>query len=443
MSRFFLHTLLAFAIVVLVLPVAYVRACVGTGCAPVVACAARAAAGPVQAAHRHSPAQVQAIARDYGVSSPVGFGAMPQASPALSVTSTGPRQYGSLEFGVLQGGPEAVPAHQRVRRNQKDIGAAGRQLFVDAVKALKTAPRKGTNASATNRYDEFVRLHGNHCAHANGAFLPWHRKMLWEFEEEIRALPGPGSDPDKFKNFTVPYWDWTVDPFPSDLAAAGDNNFMGPDGDATDAFKVKSGPFKAGAWATVEHGPDLKRKFTNLADLSAPAGGQASLTALLAAATFKAMSETGEAARGMHNAAHVSVGGVDGAGAVIGQLADPTSGADDPIFFLLHSFNDAMWAKWQVDKDKFTDYERFNGGPTADQRLSGFGAGDLGFAGTANNLVKENLNFYDTSTLGYTYEWRGVILIPEPGSAFAAVGLLWMLVRATNCRRRERALGHR
>lgn len=57
-----------------------------------------------------------------------------------------------------------------------------------------------------------MRAHdqNNDAAH-NGPFLPWHRKLLWDFETEVRGLDT------KFKDFTLHYWNWTVDFFPSDL----------------------------------------------------------------------------------------------------------------------------------------------------------------------------------------------------------------------------------
>lgn len=321
----------------------------------------------------------------------------------------------------------------RIRQNVKDIGAAGRQLFVDAVKELKKAgTNKGTTA-INNRYDEYVQLHDTFCEHFNGAFLPWHRKMLWEFEEDVRALGG------KFKDFTLPYWDSTMDDFPADLAMAGDNAFMGPNGNAAMMRTVTEGPFKKGDWVTLNEGStnmakDLERNFDDIGKLKTD--GMATLPMAFAAADFKTMSELVEQGPGMHNDIHGRVGG---------HLGDVVSGSDDPVFFLLHAFIDLAWAKWQIDNKKVDAYDPFGmpfgnpaGVPKLNDALLPFGGGSmLGFNFTANDTVKDQLRFFDESTLGYNYMYKGALIIPEPSSlALAGVGLGGVLFAGATRRRR-------
>src|SRR4030095_268764 len=218
---------------------------------------------------------------------------------------------------------------QRVRQNQKDIGVAGRQLFVDAMKAMKAAPKKGNTAGVDNRYDEFVRFHADSTvpnspgsAHSTGvpspAFLPWHRQLLLDFENEVRSLR-PTGDPDKFKNFTIPYWDWTVDDFPHHLdIAAADNLFMGSNGDAADGKLVKQGPFRANApvsdrWITLEGGIGntvrlLQRDFDDIGQLKID--GPKGLQAVLKLTDYNMFNTDVEHMRaGLHADAHVRVGG--------------------------------------------------------------------------------------------------------------------------------------
>jgi hypothetical protein len=238
----------------------------------------------------------------------------------------------------------------------------------------------------------------------------------------VRALGG------KFKDFTCPYWDWTKDAFPSGFTAA--NDFMGPDGDAGTDY-VSAGAFRKGAWKTFLTGPtsgtlDLERRFNNISVLTDK--GPGSFLDALSKGNFSDMTAIIEGRRaadpGMHNDAHARVGG---------QLSDPTSGGDDPVFFLLHSFTDLMWTKWQVDKGQLGKYD-----PAGDvtAQLGGFGGpDDNGFKGTTGNQIKDVLSPFQCD---YTYQYNGRILgTPEPSPIVAfGIGAAGLLIR----RRRRSAV---
>ena len=89
-----------------------------------------------------------------------------------------------------------------VRRNGKDLSAAERETFVNAVLALKKKPSPW--ASGLSVYDTFVLWHrdaftcAEMAAHMGPAFLPWHRQFILLFERELRAI-----EPE----VTLPYWD--------------------------------------------------------------------------------------------------------------------------------------------------------------------------------------------------------------------------------------------
>jgi len=313
----------------------------------------------------------------------------------------------------------------RVRRNEKDLDGAGQQLFVDAIKAMKAAPAKGDGTMATNRYDEFVLAHSTAQAeaHDTSAFLPWHRKLLWEFETEVRQLAP------KFANFTIPYWDWTKDPFPS---------FLGPNG-TPPSFTVTDGPFKAGQWKTLETGPDngtndLNRHFNDIGKLMTD--GPGGVTMALAQTTFTDFTFLAEAGTGLHNDAHVRVGG---------HLSRVSSGIDDPVFWMLHDYVDLLWLRWELGKGSLSSYEVSGGGPELTDNLANFGdpASKIGFMNTVNNKVADQLNPFDTAKLGYTYEFSGQVLaIPEPCSlALFGSGTIVLIGFALKKRARGKRLG--
>ncbi len=294
----------------------------------------------------------------------------------------------------------------RIRRDEITLSSQERQLFVDAIYAMKAAPARGNGILATNRYDEYVRLHELYRIHMNSGFLPWHRKMLWEFETEIRQL-----DPARFGNFTLPYWNWNY--FPVDLVGSGGTPF------------VTDGPFAAGLWTTLTLGPSgtnaLERNYFEIDEFAG--NGGAEVINSIRGRAFETMSLHLEIY--WHNYAHIAIGGE-------GQLGTIAGAVDDPFFWLLHSWVDMVWTQWQASTGTTSanGYMKFMDGPGIDDRLDGFGDGtsltDIGFNDTMFNTVRDQLDPRNMASLGYNYEFlRELVLppvvVPEPGSLVLTV----------------------
>lgn len=113
-------------------------------------------------------------------------------------------KFHSCEGGV---GQKTVCDKMRVRKDFRDLTKPEKDLYIEAVNKLK---EQGV-------YDLFVQTHAHltnkNYAHGTSGFLPWHRKYLLEFENAIRSAD-PGG---KYKDVTVPYWDWAED---TDLCSA-------------------------------------------------------------------------------------------------------------------------------------------------------------------------------------------------------------------------------
>jgi phosphomevalonate kinase len=43
----------------------------------------------------------------------------------------------------------------------------------------------GTSSSTGGTYQKYVNWHNNDAEHLTVSFLPWHRVMLWELEEDL------------------------------------------------------------------------------------------------------------------------------------------------------------------------------------------------------------------------------------------------------------------
>ncbi len=138
----------------------------------------------------------------------------------------------------------------KLRKNVKNLTAAEKQDYVNAILKLKETPSPYNDTLSW--YDQFVWWHreafvcddmnpqhqfNEYPAHMGPAFLPWHRAFLLEYEKALSQVSG--------KNIALPYWDWTDD---ASTAAVFSDDMMGGDGDANDNYALKTGPFRKGNW---------------------------------------------------------------------------------------------------------------------------------------------------------------------------------------------------
>jgi tyrosinase len=252
-------------------------------------------------------------------------------------------------------------ADARVRKSYSAMTAQEQDDFVAALLALK-AVDPGAQTAALDGYDDFVVLHldyGMTTIHWGPAFLAWHREYLLRLEDALRSVNGG-----QFSNVTIPYWDWTSDPFPAFLGGGGGAGSI-----------VTTGPFaySNGNW-TLNVGaptPELRRAM-NLSNLVLPTGAQVAAVLQVGvydSAPWPAMPtvsnpnahKLGQSAqpeqslrnaiegwRGlssalgplMHNRVHVSVAGGSGQ---MGNMSSP----NDPIFWMHHAQIDRLWCQWQ------------------------------------------------------------------------------------------------
>ncbi|WP_431677919.1 tyrosinase MelC2 [Kitasatospora sp. KL5] len=225
-----------------------------------------------------------------------------------------------------------------VRKNQATLTAKEKRDFVDAVLQLKRLGRYDTYVSTHNRFIVGDTDNGERTGHRSPSFLPWHRKFLLQFEQDLQSVN---------PSVSLPYWDWTADR----TAGAGlwADDMLGGNGRSGDN-RVTTGPFAAGGgqW-TITVRPDsrdyLRRSLgTGVAQLPT----RADVESVLAVQTYDAAPWNSSSAgfrnqlegwRGvnLHNRVHVWVGGLMGTG----------MSPNDPVFWLHHCFIDKLWAEWQ------------------------------------------------------------------------------------------------
>jgi len=205
-----------------------------------------------------------------------------------------------------------------------------RQLYITG---FKTLADQGV-------MQQFTQCHLDSSEHSDDEFLPWHREFVYRLEEAIRGLGG------EYSCFTLPYWDWTMEPTPYDVQWNGETLFitssgLGPDGDGN---CLNDPVWGAGAYTPLGD-VCLKR------DLDYP--DEASVCTFYSAAqvmevidysneydTFRPFIEGTP-----HALPHVCIGGDKK------NHMSTYYSPDDPIFYLHHTFVDFIWAVWQDCND--------------------------------------------------------------------------------------------
>ena len=265
-----------------------------------------------------------------------------------------------------------------------------------AVKAVK----------AEGLYDQFVLRHAEAdmpSIHRAPAFLPWHRRFLFDLELELQRV---SNNPD----LGIPYWNW---PSGGANASMWNDDLLGGDGDA--GRVVRTGPFRAGEW-TVVSGPGqpagpLLREFGQVllqAGQSPTLPTQTEINQVLSVTpydvppwntnsnpSFRNQLE-GFIGPNLHNRGHLWVGG----------SMFPMTSPNDPVFFMHHCMVDKIWHEWQV---RFPNqgYLPGAGGPFG-QNLN-----DPMDSTPSGQVGPRPIDVLDSAALGIVYEPPIVRVPPE------------------------------
>jgi len=225
---------------------------------------------------------------------------------------------------------------ERVRRPIDQLSVDELMLYVEGMQAIR----------ANGKYQVLIDAHKEHTEiHRGSSFFFYHTYYVWEVETQIRDLGG------KYKCFSLPYYDWTIDagnehhPFILNTVFGGDgdpnhhNCVTNPNGGG---ISTNWGPDK---WPikelcnpdeNVDIGCCLKRNLWSDSEL----GNAHEIGSIVQRPTF----EKFEGGIAFH---HQKVHWLFGLGDECASCAMATGySPDDPIFMLLHSFTAYLRAVW-------------------------------------------------------------------------------------------------
>jgi tyrosinase len=253
--------------------------------------------------------------------------------------------------------PAAVSGQGRVRKNIDDLSEQELDNYIHAVNALKKKAEADPNSKDGFLY--YASLHDSlkigPCEHGQDTFLPWHRALLWMFEEALRR-----SDPPTTSNVTIPYWDWSRPPsgvrFPKIVEAKLYKGVQNPLNNMRPLFSVtrekgKICPQVCPPGQTPPPGCSclpwprwwLEQNVLNNSRWEG-VGNFAGQNFPDRDCNAFSRSTYGTLERDPHNTIHDSYVG--------GNMADPSSAGEDPLFWSFHTYIDLLFAQWQERGNK-------------------------------------------------------------------------------------------
>jgi tyrosinase len=214
----------------------------------------------------------------------------------------------------------------RIRKNANNLTADERNRFISALSTL--------NDRGRGRYSDFRNIHtsaGDPEAHQNAGFLPWHRAFILDLERELQSIDA---------SVALPYWRFDQ-PAPNIF----NRDFMGVANRSTGTVSFSASNLLQFWFTDGIQGITRLPLFNPMTQAARnpsqppPANETATIgTRGTPYATFRRMEGN------PHGAAHTSF---------TGSLSQIPTAVRDPLFFLLHTNVDRLWAKWQWFNRRF------------------------------------------------------------------------------------------
>lgn len=242
------------------------------------------------------------------------------------------------------------------RREWRQLSRASQASYIKAVKCLTTKPATLRTRFRLRRYDDFQYVHSTLYmqVHFVARFLPWHRHMVYLYEQ---ALTQCGYSEG------IPHWDWTLDSADASRSPVfSTDSQIGFGGNGTGRVDPRlpddGGALQTGAFSNfqlIHPIPHLlHRKFDQFLELSSngvPYLGEfyseENINRIQQNSDFLDYSNNLEGKNPMlfpdadiapHSAIHMIIGG---------EMPSSIYAANEPLFFLHHAHVDKLWWDWQ------------------------------------------------------------------------------------------------
>ena len=236
--------------------------------------------------------------------------------------------FASVALGVLP--LDTVEAQQeRTRKSIDNLTADELETYIHALEKIKE--KSASDPTVDWSYAHMAGLHnlptlfGGACEHWNHRFFAWHRALLLNYEDALRASDSPRTD-----SVTIPYWDWSIAPTGQRYPVAFEN-----DVNAVEAHYGR--PIDTRLLAL------LFRSNRN-DEPSGPIYPWSALEPVARATGTAAFLGTAFDHGALENPPHDVMHGFIG-----GDLVLTSTAANDPIFWSFHTFIDLVWW-WRQSK---------------------------------------------------------------------------------------------
>lgn len=250
-----------------------------------------------------------------------------------------------------------------LRKNIESLNADEIANYKHALTILKER-----NNNEKNSYYSLAQMHNTsdiqyRCKHLSDLFLPWHRGMLYHFEQELQK-----TDPPRTSNVTIPYYDFTKVPL---------------EGKRFPAVFEDTNSILGMRWSLI-NGWTKNNREVNSPSNNPPLIPPRDINDLMNLNWVDFGGDKGKPGKIEipHNTMHnEGIGGV--------FLSTYTS-ANDPLFWSFHTFIDLIFWRWQRESSYTIPESRFDE--------------ELKFKG-----IWDDMKFGDTidvAELGYSYEYK-------------------------------------
>ena len=222
----------------------------------------------------------------------------------------------------------------RVRKNAETLTDDERKRFLKALDKLRDNGAYRVYHQIHSTWNN-NRVKRNLEAHGGPGFLPWHRLFILRLERDLQVI-----DP----SVALPYWKFDEAAPKVFSEAFMGKNTVAPPGRAVEVDFAADNPLFG--WAVPdEHGNSVAIFRDGIRDHTKQPT-TARIKPDRVTLTPDSYDRFADIEGNPHGSAHVWIGGS-------GWMGHPDTAVRDPIFFLLHSNVDRLWATWQCKYDRF------------------------------------------------------------------------------------------